>query len=357
MSKFTLLHVINSLCVGGAEVLLANTIQRLPGYNHIVVTLTPEADLLSAIRPNLDAYYCLNAMSVSSWPWGVLKLRQIIHRHRPKLVHAHLQIAGLLAKAACPRDTPLFYSLHNPYSVDAFRLNRFALPLERLTARSRHHLIGVSRLALEDYQQHVPHSGTGDVVYNMVGDGFFIDSQRTAYEAGKLLRCVSVGNLKAQKNYLFSLQAFALLKDVSVLLDIYGDGAEEEMLAAVIKSENLGNVRLMGKSDRIQDVLPAYDLYLISSSYEGFGIAPLEAMASGLPALVSDIPVFREVMGEAALFFDLSSPQHLASMLRKIVAGEIRIDSIANAGREQARLIAHPDNYIRSLLNIYEKYI
>lgn len=356
MASKTLLHVINSLGRGGAEVLLANTIKLLPNYRHVLVTLAPDGDLLEEIQPHLDAYYCLNALAVRAWPKGVYKLRNIIRKHNPILVHVHLQIAGILTKVACPKHIPLFYSLHNPYSVDAFHANRLALPLEKITARPYHHLIGVSRLVLDDYRYFVHNSGSSDVVYNMVGKQFFTAHSLIPYTAGKPLRCVSVGNLKHQKNYIHSLQSFAELTDSPISLDIYGVGSEEEMLKTFAEKHKLNKVRFMGKSNDIFNILPQYDLYLISSSYEGFGIAPLEAMAAGLPALVSDIPVFREVIGDAALYFDLSSPENLATSLRAIVAGELPITEIAQAGRQQAQKIAHPDNYIRSLLSVYQKY-
>ncbi|MBS1630823.1 MAG: glycosyltransferase [Bacteroidetes bacterium] len=357
MPSQTIIHVINSLGVGGAEVLLVNTIRLLPEYNHVLVTLGPEAELLADIEPQLEAFYCLNALAVSAWPKGIIKLRGIIRKHQPLLVHAHLQVAGILARLSCPKRIPLFYTLHSPYSVDAFSVNKYSLRLERLVAGPWHHLIGVSELALADYQRHVPRSGSGDVVFNMVAAPFFAAARNISYEPGQQLRCVSVGNLKRAKNYAYSLQAFAKLKSLPVSLDIYGAGADETNLKELIEREKLQQVCLKGKSTQVAAILPQYQLYIISSSYEGFGLAPLEAMALGLPTIVSDIPVFREVMGDAALYFSLDDDQQLADILSGIVSGRIVLDTMATKGRERALQIAHPDTYIRSLKAVYDKYI
>ncbi|MBS1488889.1 MAG: glycosyltransferase family 4 protein [Bacteroidetes bacterium] len=360
MTSKTLLHVINSLGVGGAEVLLANTISLLPSCKHVVVTLAPGGDLLETLQPKLEAYYCLDALAVRAWPKGISGLRSIIRKHQPALVHTHLQFAGIVGRLACTRKTPLFYTLHSPYGVDAFATNRFALMMERLVARPYHHLIGVSKLVLDEYRSFVPRSGSGDVVYNTVSKDFFDQGllrSKSDYSAGLPLKCVSVGSLKRAKNYLFSLMAFLQLRDLPVTLDIYGAGGDEASLKLFIESASLHNVRLMGKTDQIHNLLPQYDLYLISSSYEGFGIAPLEAMAAGLPVLVSDIPVFREVIGSAALYFDLNNENSLANTLRNIMDGTVSLKGLSAAGREQAIRVAHPKHYIESLLGVYEKYL
>ncbi|MEO6830709.1 MAG: glycosyltransferase, partial [Chitinophagaceae bacterium] len=102
--------------------------------------------------------------------------------------------------------------------------------------------------------------------------------------------------------------------------------------------------------------LDNYDLYLISSSYEGFGIALLEAMATGIPALVSDIPVFREVASDTVLYFSLEQPAQLAQALRAIYEGKISLTGHSLAGQKQAAKIASSESYLKSLNSIYKKY-
>lgn len=353
-----LVHIIDSLGAGGAEILLCNTIHLLKEYRHIIVTLHGPEDLLDRVKDRLEAYYCLHYHSKMNLGAASLKLRRIILKHRPLLVHAHLQMAGLLAKFASPRSVPLFYTLHSPYSLDAFSGNRLALWLERMTSRRPHHLIAISQRVLTDYQQHVGGRRTEDVVYNMVNAEFFEKQPLEPYKAGAPLRCVAVGNLNRAKNYPFLLRTFARLKDLPVSLDVYGGWGQDTSPEQLYPEQaDAPHVRFMGKSTDISEVLPHYHLFLAASIYEGFGIAPLEAMASGLPVFASNIRTFQEVGNGAVAYFELSDDESLEHLLRDAVSGKVSLPSLAEAGRERAEEIAHPDLYKNSLLNVYNKYL
>jgi len=72
------------------------------------------------------------------------------------------------------------------------------------------------------------------------------------------------------------------------------------------------------------------------SLYEGFGLPPLEAMARGVPALVSDIPPLRELCGDAVLYCDPLSPGDIADRLKDLLLDENRRRALAAAGRRRA---------------------
>ncbi len=356
MQKGVIIHIINSLGRAGAEVLLSNTIPLLSTYKHVLITLNHPHDQLDQLEPHLITHYCLSVNDKTDWPRAVVSIRKIIHRHKPRLVHAHLQIAGLLTKMACPRRVPLFYTLHNEYSVDAFKPNRLALVAERLTARRYHHLIGVSKLVIDDYKACVPNSGSADVLYNMVYNEFFEAPSPMPYQPGSPLRCVAVGFLKPQKNYPYILDAFELLKDLPISLDVFGAGARLEEFRVLVKKRQLNRIHFRGKSEEITAELPRYHLFVMASTHEGFGIAPLEAMAIGLPAVLSNIPIFHEVAGDTVLYFDLPNPHALAHMLQDIYTGQIDLTKYSMKGRVQAAQISKQESYISNLEALYSKY-
>lgn len=70
--------------------------------------------------------------------------------------------------------------------------------------------------------------------------------------------------------------------------------------------------------DEYRDVLLEATAVVTASKAEGFGIPLVEGMALGTPAVVSDIPIFREIGGDAALYFDPDQPSSIAAALKRL---------------------------------------
>jgi glycosyltransferase involved in cell wall biosynthesis len=78
------------------------------------------------------------------------------------------------------------------------------------------------------------------------------------------------------------------------------------------------------------------DVLVFPSTFEGFGMPVLEAMAAGVPVACSVIPPLREVAGDAALFFDPYSPHAMAEVVRQILCDATIRGFLIQRGRECA---------------------
>ena len=77
--------------------------------------------------------------------------------------------------------------------------------------------------------------------------------------------------------------------------------------------------------------------FIYPSTYEGFGLPPLEAMALGCPVATSDIAPLREACGEACIFFDPNDPEEIAERVLALSNNEAQRVHLGNAGREATR--------------------
>jgi glycosyltransferase involved in cell wall biosynthesis len=76
--------------------------------------------------------------------------------------------------------------------------------------------------------------------------------------------------------------------------------------------------------------------FVFPSYAEGFGLPPLEAMASGVPVVCSDILVFREVYGDAVRYVDPSRPESISEGIRKVLTDPAYASLLVDRGRKQA---------------------
>ena len=128
----------------------------------------------------------------------------------------------------------------------------------------------------------------------------------------------------------------ALAPEERPVLAFAGHGTDTGGLAARAAECGLtGDVRLLGAVDpeRLEALYAAAALVATPTRFEGFGLPVLEAMARRVPVACSDLPVLREVAGEAAVFFDPGEPAAVAAAIRTALRDA---DRLRTAGRERA---------------------
>jgi glycosyltransferase involved in cell wall biosynthesis len=172
------------------------------------------------------------------------------------------------------------------------------------------------------------------------------------------------GTIRAQKNIPRLIEAFAVLrseienhveyKDLHLI--IIGDelSRNPSVRRAVAQARMEAVVRFLGfvPSETLRIFYQAASLFAFPSLYEGFGLAPLEAMACGTAVVASDIPSLVEAVGDAA---ELVSPDNvfdIARGLREVLLDPERRQKLSAAGREQAARF-HWDHTAREVLGIY----
>jgi glycosyltransferase involved in cell wall biosynthesis len=350
MSKTNVLHVIDTLSVGGAEKLLVGIVNGLPQFNHHVVYLCGSNALEKDLPPTCKVVK-LGFRSKWDTVRCVLQLRRYIRKHNIEAVHSHLVMATVITRLACPKKVQLFNTIHSMLGSRCFAPGkRMQRVIEKMTYKKRHHIIAVSEQVYNDYDSCIGIKGTASVLPNFVEDKFFkADYKRMSFNG--TFRMVTVGNLKPAKNYPYLIEAFKKLPK-GIHLDVYGDGPLKNELQAEIEKHQL-NIRLCGLRDDVHQVLPQYDMFVISSVVEGHPIALLEAMASGMPAILSDIPVLREATGNNGIFCDLANSNDFVNKVTAIANHEVDLDVYAKANFTRVKNMASKEQYMHTMARLY----
>lgn len=152
---------------------------------------------------------------------------------------------------------------------------------------------------------------------------------------------LAVGHLEPRKNYPALVRAMASLsaQDPGLELLIVGnDSGEGGRIAAEVARHGLnGRVRLLSgvPGPRLRALYALCSGFVFPSTYEGFGIPLLEAMAAHAPMAVSGIPAFREVAANAAVYFDPRDPEAIASALSNLLASADLRERLVRLGVER----------------------
>jgi glycosyltransferase involved in cell wall biosynthesis len=239
--------------------------------------------------------------------------------------------------ASCPGVT-VFHDLQHKRHPEYFRW--FDLPFWKFllwtSAHRASRIIAVTEATRADLLRlYTVPAGRIHVVHHGV-DPAFLDLHRNSIE--KFVLCVST--LHPHKNIDRLIRAYAReTRDYKLVLAGMR-GFHADAIDRLIDELNIRDrVTLTGWISRAQ----LFDLYdrawacVYPSTFEGFGMPALEAMAAGAPLLCSDIPPLREVAGDTALYFDPLNEDALAHGLERIVSDETLRAKLTAAGRERAR--------------------
>ncbi len=293
------LHVVDTLGVGGLELGLANFIQRtLTDFSHSVCCvrqLGPVADRLSAVAVPI---YSLGKPDGHEWGLA-LRIAQQCRAVRPHIVHTRNWAAfdGVIG-ARLARVPVLIHSEHG-WRDDREVMNRKRKLTRRLLAPLIDRVLTVSE-HLQRWLLHEVRIRHDKVV--LVRDG--VDTQRfkpandrerlrtqLGYQPGEIV-VGAVGRLDPVKNYSALLQAVHILsaRHRNLRLLIVGDGVEKAALDGEARGRGLADiVRLAGHHDDVAGWLGIMDVFVLPSVMEGTSIALLEAMAVGLPVVATQV--------------------------------------------------------------------
>jgi len=136
-----------------------------------------------------------------------------------------------------------------------------------------------------------------------------------------------VGRLTVPKNLFQLVDAFGEVKNrlSRSLLLMAGNGELEKPLSRYIAERKIPDVRLLGfvPHEELPGIYGCADFFIMASKYEGQPVALLEAMASGLPPIVSGIPVMEQMVNEsgAGLVVDFSDPIEAAKQITGYMSG------------------------------------
>jgi len=223
----------------------------------------------------------------------------------------------------------------------------FKLALKNSIARADH-IITVSETMKQEILDFFP-SASISVIYNGLDTAEFANVTTTELKMVRLKYglpenfVLAVGHLERRKNYLQLIDAMGKLRDRGCscsLLIIGNDSGDRKLIEERIEATRLSGtvIFLTGLSDLdVRCIYKLCSLFVFPSSYEGFGIPILEAMAAEQPMVLSDLPVFREITQNQGIYFPHNDEEAMASAIEKALTSTSERARLVSYGKERVQ--------------------
>lgn len=220
----------------------------------------------------------------------IIKLSQLFKKYHPDVIHTHRYVMKYVLPAAkIAKVKRIVHTVHNVAEKENFKRDRFfyhigykiggVIPVA-LSEEVRDTVLKVYGLK----KQNVP------VVYNGINLKKY--NIKSNYSFGDEIKLLHIGRFAEAKNHENLINIFKELSNEFGTLKLYliGEGTLEPKIKSQVKKLNLENkVVFVGITDQISDYLYNSDIFVLPSLFEGMPMTLIEAMASALPIVTTNV--------------------------------------------------------------------
>lgn len=332
------MHVITGTALGGAEMMLLRYLRALGAARegHVVVSVMPPGALAGEIARLGVRVETLRVRRAAGVPGGLLRLRRLIRAHDPQVLHCwmyHGSLMGTLAlQMSGRREAGLLWAMHHSLADPRNEkpLTRAVIALLMRLAWRADVVTYCSAVARDQHRAHGLSGARDRLIPNQIDPVEFRPDPRArarlaalaAIPDGRLI-VGNIGRAHPMKDHAAFARCIALLAQSG--LDVHGVVIGEGQPAgpAVTAARKAGaadRLTALGPRLDIPALVPGLDLYVLSSSWgETMPLAVAEAMASGVPAVVTDVGDSPGLAGDSQAVCPPGDAEAMAAAARRIL--------------------------------------
>jgi len=362
------LHVIDHFGYGGAQIIVKNIIENINIHRFkLTVCILRKVDKPISLD-NIEMDCHVINLDCNQYDFStVFKIVQICKRREIDLVHAHLQksiVSSLLASYFCKSKI----IIHEHGGIFKKKSSGWLYPFcLRILKRRPYRVFVNSKASMKVFVERTGFQKNKiSVVYNFIDEDKFIP-EKFSYETSRKLLNLSqktkvigfVGRLDYCKGVDVLLNATVLLKkhfnDFKVV--IVGDGKERQSLEAMTIALNITkHVVFLGMKENPAEFMAGFDLAVIPSRREAFGVTVLEFMRMSVPVVVNPIGGIVELVenGKTGIFLETLLPENLALHITCLINDMTLRKSIIERAKQYSFKFSRKEKIIQ-LENEYAK--
>lgn len=348
--RIRVLHVIKSLGRGGAETLLPESLRvhdRTKFEFHYVYFLPWKDQMVQEIIVSGGKVTCIPAGNNFALMLRARSLLRYIRMNKIQVVHAHLPWAGILARiVGKSTGIPVMYTEHNKQERYHF-LTRW---MNLVTINLLSELIAVSgdvELSVRQHKRHL--SVPVRTILNGVNTEHFSPANFSGHDVrarlGIPFDAVVIGTVavfRAQKrlDVWLNLASQILKRHQNVHFIIVGDGPLKDFLVQTADSLGMRDrVYFPGLELEVRPYLAAFDIFMMSSMFEGLPLALLEAMSMECAVVATDAGGVKEVItdGVDGTLCPVEKPEYIIELVSKFLLNASLRQQIGRQARQKVQ--------------------
>lgn len=340
-----ILQIIDSLEIGGAEVLVVDLSVYLSKQGHDVTILSlkrTESFLTQKVYKNNIRFISFDSSNVYN-PFLAFKIARLLKREKFDILHVHLfpaQYWLALNKKYFGRKLKVITTEHS--TSNKRRSNILLRSIDRYLYKSFDKIITVSDKAQENLLKHLGYDTNKLVTINNGIDVhcFFssepFDRSLFALSDNDII-IIMVARFIYPKDQNTVIKSMMQLPENSYLF-LVGDGIEKNCSEQLVRDLGLeSRVRFLGVRDDVPKLLKMSDIVVMSSQYEGLSLSSVEGMSVGKPFISSNVDGLKEIVGGYGLLFDYGDENQLADCVKLCISSEEEYTKIAKSCLKRAQ--------------------
>ena len=334
VEKIKVVHIITLLELGGAQENTLYTCEHLDKNKFDVILICGKGGILDAQTKNIKTYFVKELIREICPLYDLLafiKIYKILKKEKPDIVHTHSSKAGIIGRWAvyCAKVPVIIHTFHGFGFNDEqnYFIRIIYILAERLTAKITDKLVAVS---YENISKGLKNKIGNELQYTMIRSGIKLQDYQIKIDVEKKKKEFAIINenvvgmiacFKKQKAPLDFIKTAKLVcaekSDAKFIL--VGDGVLRKRIETEIKKLNLEkNVILTGWRKDSNEIIKIFDVFVLTSLWEGLPRVIVESMAAGIPVVATYIDGTREIVQEGLTGF-VVNPHETEKMAERIL--------------------------------------
>lgn len=358
------IYLLGSLNRGGAETLLLDVFNNSSKAGFLFSGVYRKGGVLERAFKNTMVSFEKLTPRFPFDPLYLYNLRKLIISAGAKIVHAQQYIDAIYAKIALMGTKVKIVQTYHGYDLGQSRIGDFLIKTisKRIDCNvfvsetQRDFFVRKLRLPLERTA----------VVYNGLNFAKLGAVKKRVPHDGKVIMGM-VGNFVKARDPMTLCRLLKKLDEEKIDFEFYFVGRRDDKTPYYFDdcerfcrtSGLAGKVHFLGGRNDVPELLAKWDAFMYSTDHDTFGIAVVEAIASGMPVFVNDWDVMKEISmdGKFAVLYKTKNIDDLYDKFRSFLQNQTKYYQTATNNAEEIRCIYSIESHLQSLHKLYDKIL